>query len=304
MHWHILGVGAIGSVWAAQLHLAGYQVTLLLRNKQKLLTYQQQGLVYESDKLGRHQLNIDAELIETHSPIENLLIVTKAFASLEALNSVAERLTPHSRVVMLQNGMGPQQQAAAQYPHLPIWAATTTDGAYLKKPFHVIRAGYGETLYGPINQSATEFTGSLFPTACPELQINQTPDILHKLWCKVAINAAINPLTALYQCKNGELLNTAERRNTVADLCDEISRVANACDQPLFEQPLFDVVAHVAKQTAGNFSSMHQDILHQRPTEIEQITGFICDEATRHGIATPINEALRHEIQALSERSK
>lgn len=300
MHWHILGAGAIGCIWAAQLYKSKHDVTLILRSKERLQQLKQnKGVIYQSldDCTDVFTSNIEAELASADTPIHHLLICTKAYASLTALQSVAHRLTPDAHIILLQNGLGPQQEAADTYPEHAIWAATTTDGAYLSSPFNVVRAGYGETLIGPLSPRAKQENSAISPTPAGNLKITSVNDIERRLWCKVAINAAINPLTAIHNCKNGVLATDPVLSEKMREVCIEVESIAAACGQTLFDKPLFEIAASVATSTAENYSSMQQDVKNNRPTEIEQITGFLCKQARKFALSTPVNSALLQQIQ-------
>jgi 2-dehydropantoate 2-reductase len=55
-------------------------------------------------------------------------------------------------------------------------------------------------------------------------------------------------------------------------------------------------VATVIRATADNRSSMLQDVLAGRGTEIEYLTGHLLQLAARHGLAAPQNESLYRSI--------
>ena len=301
MHWHILGAGAIGCMWAAQLCKSEHDVTLILRTKERLQQLSEsQGVVYQSSDGETSTCNVGAELAKSNTSIKNLLICTKAYSTISALHSVSDRLSSDANVILLQNGLGPQQEAAKLFPELSIWAATTTDGAYLRTPYHVIRAGHGETLIGAISSKAQQSLDNIIPAPCGDLKISISADIEHKLWCKVAINAAINPLTALNHCKNGVLVSDAALSIKMKRVCEEVEEIATACGQHLFDKPLYEMATLIANTTAENYSSMLQDIKHNRPTEIEQITGFLCQKADEFECHVPENRLLLQQIKHLS----
>ncbi len=301
MHWHILGAGAIGCTWAVQLFKSKHDVTLILSSKERLQQLSENhGVVYQSTDGETQTYNIEAELADNNTPIQNLLICTKAYSTINALQSVADRLSSDANVVLLQNGLGPQQEAVKLFPQLAIWAATTTDGAYLSAPFQVVRAGHGETLMGAISKKAQQSSKQPCPTPSGDLTISLINDIEHKLWCKVAINAAINPLTALNNCKNGMLVSDPQLSEKMQSVCSEVEIIAAACEQPLFEKPLYEMAISIASTTAENYSSMLQDIQRKRPTEIEQITGFLCKQADKFGCYAPENRSLLRQIRQLS----
>ena len=122
--------------------------------------------------------------------------------------------------------------------------------------------------------------------------------ILPMLWQKLAINIVINPLTAINNCHNGNLANE-QYRPSILRLIDEVVTVASAEQIPLDKAELIKRVYQVIALTASNYSSMHQDIHHGRQTEIEAITGYLLRRAESHGIATPENLAIYHQLKAM-----
>jgi 2-dehydropantoate 2-reductase len=123
--------------------------------------------------------------------------------------------------------------------------------------------------------------------------------IERRLWGKAVINAAINPLTALWRVSNGELLLGAERRSLLAALALEAAAVAQAKGIVLpFADPAA-AVEDICRVSATNHSSMLQDIEHGRRTEIDSITGIIVAEGRRLGVPTPYNEAMLRLVRGL-----
>ena len=122
-----------------------------------------------------------------------------------------------------------------------------------------------------------------------------------ELWAKGVVNAAINPLTALWRVPNGELLTTPERRGLLVDLVAEAAAVARARGITL---PLADPLAHtehICRVSAANHSSMLQDIEHGRPTEIDSINGVIVCEGRRLGVPMPLNEVMWRLVRAMGD---
>jgi 2-dehydropantoate 2-reductase len=300
MHWTILGAGAIGCLWAAHLQRAGAPVSLILRTPARLAQYQALGGIRLIDDSGETFSPLSASLAEAPEPIEQLLLCTKAYDSLAALESVWHRLNADSRILVLQNGLGSQQQIIARAGAKRVLIGSTTDGAYLHAPFEVVHAGRGATAIGQFSD-----TGTRLATPGPDfgLQLQQDPQIETTLWRKLAINCAINPLTAIHGCRNGALATTPAYTRQLEMLCTEFEAVARARGIPLFDGPLHEQALRVARQTGDNYSSMLQDIRHQRPTEIEQITGFLCHEARLAGVDVPQHDAMLHQVRLLQHSS-
>lgn len=297
MSWSILGAGAIGCLWAASLQQAGKPVTLILRNAARLAAFEARGGI-RVVRDGRESFcPVAAELATATRPIKRLLVCTKAYDTTTALEPLLPRLAPDARVLILQNGLGNQQQAARLVGAERLLVGSTTDGAWLRAPFEVVHAGAGETAIGTLDGHDEPLLHVL--PARFALRLRDDPEIGTTLWRKLAVNCAINPLTAVYGCRNGELAERPDYRQALGALCAEIEQVALAQDIVLFEGPLSEQALRVARATAANYSSMLQDIRHGRRTEIEQITGYLCAEAERLGIATPRNRELLDRIRRL-----
>ncbi|SEQ61009.1 2-dehydropantoate 2-reductase [Amphritea atlantica] len=299
MHWHILGAGAIGLLWAAKLRTAGHQVTLILRTQDKLSQYNETGRFSITHDDTIQWFDTQAQLADCDDPIDYLLITTKSFAAADAFASVKQRISAGTKVLLLHNGMGPQQQLRDENPEVEIWAGSTTDGAYFDQPFSLIRAGIGETHIGRLSDGDNDCLFQELQGV--DHQLRHATDIETVLWRKLAINCAINPLTALFNCRNGELLKYDDRRAAMAQICKEVDEVTSALGISLFDRKLMEEAWDVAELTGNNHSSMQQDISHNRPTEIETITGYLCEVADQAGIATPANRLVLEAVRGLSE---
>ncbi|CAG9297305.1 ketopantoate reductase [Celerinatantimonas diazotrophica] len=291
MHWGILGDGAIGGLYAMSLYHAGYPVTLVMSNEfSQGQSFRQ--LTYENEQT-HYQAELPIEQTTDHCDI--LLICTKSYQVLDALQTI--HLTQNCELLTLHNGMGPQQKILNRYPDHSLWAGTTTHGAK-RQSNHIIHHGSGITTIGryPKNHHTAPCPTWLddLNNALPEVIFDENIEIA--LWRKLAINCVINPLTAIDQCLNGELLSPSYQP-VIRELCYEISQVANACQIPLSCGEIEQLVQQVCKQTAKNHSSMAQDVYYRRPTEIKLINGYIVEMAKRYNLDVPFN---RHLVKNLT----
>ncbi len=119
------------------------------------------------------------------------------------------------------------------------------------------------------------------------------------LWSKLIVNVGINALTALLRAANGALAQVPECERLMAQAVAEAVAVARALDVNLGPEDQLDRVRQVCTLTAANRSSMLQDILRGRPTEIDVINGAVVAKGREVGVATPVNLLLTQLIQAL-----
>jgi len=289
--WHILGAGSLGSLWACRLARAGRPVRLILRSPQRLQSYAATGGLTLVEQGRPTTFDIPAETLDADTPIRRLLVACKAYDAEKAVASIAGRLSPDAEVILLQNGLGSQDEVAARVPQARCIFASSTEGAFREDDWRVNFAGHGFNWLGdPANPLAPTWLDDLTQAGIAH---EWTPDILTRLWRKLALNCAINPLTVLYDCRNGGL---AEHRCEVATLCAELAELLQRCGQPQAAEALESEVQRVIQATAANYSSMYQDVRNGRRTEIHYLLGHACRSATRHGQALPHLERLYRRL--------
>ena len=289
--WHILGAGSLGTLWAARLARAGVPVRLILRNEARLADYRAgQGLTLVEQGV-EQTYPVVGETPGSPEPIHRLLVACKAYDAQSAIAQLHPRLAPDAELILLQNGLGSQDAVAAQVPLARCIYASSTEGAFREGDWRVVFAGHGYTWLGDASHPTP-------PLWLNDLQAAGIPhdwasDILTRLWRKLALNCAINPLTVLYQCRNGGLQAHACE---VATLCAELAELLECCGQPAAAQDLHSEVQRVIQATAANYSSMHQDVANHRRTEISYLLGYACQAAARHQLVLPHLQQLQARL--------
>jgi 2-dehydropantoate 2-reductase len=289
----VLGAGAIGCLFAAHLHRGGAPVSLVLRDApaEPAVT-----LAVEADD-GDESLWLAASGAASPDPIGHLLVTTKAYDVHAAVDALAHRLVDGATVLLLVNGMGLAAPLRERYPGIALFCGTTTEGAYALGPRHIRYAGRGETRIGGRGGEMPPSWFARWSRCVPRCRWDDAID--EALWDKLAVNCVINPLTALHRCRNGELGERRALRDAVAALCGEVAQVSYAAGFTHTAQTIGETAQRVITATAGNRSSMLQDVDAGRPTEIDYITGYLLRVAAEHGIPARHNAELYEEIKTL-----
>lgn len=280
--WHILGAGSLGTLWATRLARAGVPVRLILRDEARLASYQAANGLTLVEQGVAHTYPVIAETPGSLAPIHRLLVACKAYDAQGAVAQLQHRLAPDAELILLQNGLGSQDAVAAQLPQARCISASSTEGAFRDGDWRVVFAGHGYTWLGDASHPTPPlWLDDLHAAGIPH---DWSADILTRLWRKLALNCAINPLTVLYQCRNGELQT---HHCEVATLCAELAELLHCCGQPAAALDLQYEVERVIQATAANFSSMYQDVAAGRRTEISYLLGYACQAAARHQLNLP-----------------
>jgi 2-dehydropantoate 2-reductase len=280
--WHVLGAGSLGTLWATRLTRAGVPVRLILRGAARLHDYEAVGGLTLVEHGEAQLYPVPAETPDSHEPINRLLVACKAYDAEKAVAQLAPRLAPGAELILLQNGLGSQDAVAAQVPQARCICASSTEGAFRDGDWRVVFAGHGYTWLGDAGHPVAPIW--LDDLSAAGIHHEWSTDILTRLWRKLALNCAINPLTVLHDCRNGGL---QQHHCEVATLCGELTELLERCGQPAAAEDLQQEVERVIHATAANYSSMYQDVSNRRRTEISYLLGHVCKVATRHQLKLP-----------------
>ncbi|MCS7221824.1 MAG: 2-dehydropantoate 2-reductase [Anaerolineae bacterium] len=295
----ILGTGALGCLFAARLSFHA-EVWMLGTWAEGVAAVQRDGIHVEEPD---HPWFATVRATDDPAAVaaaDVAMVLVKSYQTERAASWAAQVLACDGLAVTLQNGLdnGPRVAAAVGEERTAI--GVTFEGATLLGPGHVRHAGCGPTYISapPAAMGRLIAFVSLLQEAGFDAHV--TSEVEGMLWGKAVVNAAINPLTALWRVPNGELLANQDRRALLAALAQEAAAVATARRVTLpFDDPVARVEA-VCRATAANRSSMLQDVDRGRPTEIDSINGIIVAEGRRWGISTPVNEVIWRLVRGLS----
>lgn len=294
--WQIIGAGAIGCLWAVNLLKSGQNVHLVSKNMSTFDNLHYQNIKGENFNF---ECSISNNLLPQKTPI---LVCVKAPQVKQALLKQRDNICQEQVIILMHNGMGTAEQIADIFPNNPIICATTANASLLISPFNIKQTGLGVTYLGAFNVQAK-------PVAELIKQLNNalddcywSDDIEQKLWLKLIINIAINPLTAIYQVNNGKL-SEQQFQSKITTIIKEAAPVFIKQGVTFTEEELFIIINNVITATAGNYSSMNRDIFLNRPTENEYINGYLLKKASQYNIETPLIKSLYEQIKVLENHS-
>ncbi|MEM4888721.1 MAG: ketopantoate reductase C-terminal domain-containing protein, partial [Thermosphaera sp.] len=107
-----------------------------------------------------------------------------------------------------------------------------------------------------------------------------TSNIDYYRWLKLALNSIVNPITALTRKRNKIILDE-DARELVNQLIEEFIQVAKKYGFSFEKEGLVSYIIRNVELTRENKSSMLQDILRKKRTEIDYINGFLARELGR-----------------------
>jgi len=317
----VVGGGSIGLLMSARLAKVGYQVNLWTRTREQAEQINKHGLrlLSRDGAVASEALFAAAGCLSDVQPNQGIfehersifLCVKQTQLTDELVQSLQHLV--HCRngsqvsVIAMQNGFGHLQWLAKALPDCQIYAAITTEGAR-KIDYHTVQhTGLGEVWmseYAEYTSQLREYSRDsqiLLVNMLQKAGISAylSNDMYNRMLQKLLINAVINPLTAIYDVPNGELLSGGNRVALMKSLYEETNTILKRSGMKLENKDGWEMVVQVCKLTASNISSMLSDVRAGRTTEITAINGAVMELARSAGLEAPVNAAVSVLVQSL-----
>lgn len=290
----IVGSGAMALLFGARLAASDHNVTLLGTWREGIQVINKFGIRIAGDQ-NRDGFPARGVMdLAQIPPVKLALFLVKSWQTERGAKQLAQVLDPEGIVLTLQNGLGNLEVLGNILGDKRVAQGVTTYGATLIEP-GVVRPG-GEGIISV--QTRPELDPLIQCLKQTGFSIQEVEDLSKLVWSKLIINVAINPLTALLNVKNGQLLDNESSKELMSLAAREAADVAQARGIVLgYEDPVSAAEA-VAAATAENISSMLQDIRRGAPTEIEALCGAVVRMGKSVKLKTPVNEIMLLLIQA------
>jgi len=253
---------------------------------------------------GKTRLNVKINALTSVDNVkffpELLILTVKSYDTGSAILQAKKIINKDTIVLSLQNGLDNIDKIKKYLNPEKIIAGVTTQGAFFSKPGVIKYTGNGTTLLGELNGYKTKRVINIENTFnSAGIKTKTSENILKELWFKAIINSSINPLTVLFNCKNGYLLENPILENILERICKESTCIANAIGLEITDISMIKKTKDVVKDTSENHSSMLQSFLRGKKTEIDSINGKLVEIGKKYGLKPSMNEIMVYSIKSL-----
>ena len=292
-HVIVLGAGAIGSFYGT---LLSRKIDVLLVGRRSHVDAINEGGLIVLDAI-RGVFHVRAFDELRSIPDKSLIILaTKAQASEKAVGGIRHLLRPGARILILQNGLGNEELVKEQVsPDVEIIRGLCSSAVEFMLPGEICVKHIRETVL-PRTPTGVRIK-YLFDSCGLETRLSDEMNV--EIWRKLTLNCVINPLTAIFRLHNDEIASNSLRKvkSMIIKECIEV-----AIGEGVNLSPVTVEEVDAAAASYSNLSSMCQDILRGRKTEIDFLNGKISDLGRRHGVDMPANDVMVAFIRFMEGR--
>lgn len=322
----VFGCGALGGYVGGYLTRAEFDVTMIDPWPAHVAMMKDPGLRLEGlSEPENFQVKTNAILVDdlpppgSIPPFDIIFITVKSFDTDDAIQTMAPYLAADGFAVSLQNGINEDKIAAVVGQERTIGGIASTIAVSLPAAGHIKRmvklGGAAHIVFriGEIDGRVTERVQDVTDMLSMIDSAMVTENLMGERWSKLATNAMRNPVAAARDQGSNQNDRDPHVRNLAIRIAAEAIQVAQAEGVKLVkiagiepdlllaagtgDEIAYDAVtekffAAMERRSDTQRPSMAQDVNKGRKTEIDQLNGFIVERAKKHGIATPVNEAI------------
>ncbi|MCM3408973.1 2-dehydropantoate 2-reductase [Metabacillus litoralis] len=263
----IIGSGSLGLLYSFYLS-ENNKVTLYSRREEQASKINKHGITLVQ---GNSEMKKNVEATFEKNYKEPVLIITVKQYSLKPIIDTLTRLSPRT-IIFLQNGMG-HLRFLKHLSHHNLILGISEHGALKVSDSVVQHTGNGITKISSYKDCEMDVMNQIIRNHSEVFPFIRKSDWERMLKEKLIVNATINPLTALFRVKNGELITNPYFHKLFYELFEEVADLLKIENKELS----WKQVKTICENTSENKSSMYKDIYNGRQTEIDSILGYIID---------------------------
>jgi 2-dehydropantoate 2-reductase len=303
----VVGAGAMGGLFGGLLAEGGLDVTLVDAWPEHIVAIRQNGLRIVGvggDRDIKIRATTDASEIKSADVV---LFQCKAFANEAAANSVKHLFGGPAVAITFQNGLGNEQALGRVLGDGNVLGGLTAQAGLVEAPGVVHNFGDLPTYIGEIGGGLSERATAIAEAFTRHgLPTEASAEIKREKWKKLLGNVALGAISAVTDLRSVEIMRVPELQDIVFRGVDEAAAVAKAegiaLDLAEAREVLMRLVDTSGGGTGNSKSSMREDIIRRRRTEIDTIHGAVANLARRHGVATPTIDTMVALVKGLQSQ--
>ena len=239
---------------------------------------------------------------EPSTPADLLIVAVKYPAFASALQQTQHQIGPDTVVLSLLNGTTSEDEIAAAYPQCHPLTSITFGIDTVRQGQSVNYVSFGRIEFGEKTNIApftpqVRWLSRLFDTAGISNQV--PPDMVKQLWWKFMINVGVNQVTAIYEAPYATVQDTASPAHELMIAAQrEVVAVAAAKGVDLTDADMVRWLGVLADLGPHQYTSMAQDVLAHRPTEVDIFAGAMVRFGAELGVPVPVNQYLFDTLKA------
>lgn len=299
----MIGVGAVGSVFGADLYTAWPQDFFVIAAGDRAERIAREGLVVNG---ATYPARVEQPAPGV-TPAELIFVCVKNYGLDGAIDDMAPFVGEGTVIVPLLNGISATPKLRAAFPQAKVLFGIAM-GIDARRTGHAVDFTTRGILQYGWEQNAEPYAPEvlLVKQALDKTPIPQEipADMERACWQKFMLNVGYNQVTAAVDCFIYECTTVPNYFTLTSAAMQEVVELAKARGVNLTEDDRRHTEQFMAEFPRTAQTSMHQDIKAGRMTEVASFGGTVAAYGKESGVATPVNEVLLEIILGKEEQNR
>ena len=300
----IVGTGAMGSVYAGLLADAGNEVWAIDVWQAHVDAMNAHGLRVEGasgDRTVKVRATTDPDEV---GPCDLVVVATKADGVGSAATALDPLVNDETLILTIQNGLGAAERIAKyRAPDNILIGVAAGFGAIMRGPGHAFHNGMQLIRVGEMTGGITprvEHIAKVWSDA--GFEVKAFEDVHQLIWEKFLCNVTFSGPSAIMKATVGELMGNEDAWAVALGCGLEAFEVGKAKGINFTFDDAAAYITAFGEKMPGAKSSMLQDHLAGRRSEIDAINGMVAPLAAEVGLSAPKNETVSQIVRMLESR--
>jgi len=291
----VMGSGGVGGFFGARLVRGGADVTFIARGAH-LAAMRERGLAIESTDESLHLPKVSVtDDPATIGPVDLVMFGVKLWDTEAAARSLLPIIGPDTALISFQNGVQKDDMLRPIVGEATLIGGVAYVGTNISRPGVIAQKGPMQRLVFGEYDGRRSPRVEAFLAACQRGSINAeiSPDIRREIWQKFVFLAGMAAVTASTRRPLGPVRSNPATRQFFLDLMREVVAVGRAHGVAIPPDFADQRLAFADTLHPDMTASMHHDLEHGRPLELQWLSGGVVDLGAKVGVATPLHRAVR-----------
>jgi 2-dehydropantoate 2-reductase len=298
----IVGLGAIGAVYASKLYDMEPECIKVIANKERIKRYSKNGFSINGKEYNFNYITPEEET----EPADLVLVSVKYHHLNQAIKDMRNHVGTDTIILSLMNGISSEEIIGKEYGMDKMLYGMCVAIDALRDDTNITYTNIGKIFFGEgtndLQSSKVKALKKLLENANIPYEVPQ--DIMRSLWWKFMINVGINQVSALLKAPYGVFQEIKESHELMESAMKEVIELSQKVGVNLNEDDIEEFDKVLKTLSPKGKTSMHQDIEAGRKTEVEMFAGTVCELGRKYDIDTPVNQFLLKAIHTLEKMEK
>ena len=288
----ICGLGALGLTYASK--LKNNCCLKILADSERIEKYKKNTPIFNGEEIFLDYIAPDDKF-----KADLIIISTKSTGLNSALEYIKNFVYKNTIIISLINGISSEEKIASKYPQATVLRSYFIGHSAMRGVNDNGDISFSQDGIGKIIFEKNDILEEFFIETNIDYEVSN--NIEYSLWLKLGVNIILNQLSAIYKLNVGDLRKKSNFIEQANNLLSEVKKVAEANKirgLENYEKEVLDATFLIADD---GITSMYQDIITKRRTEIEIFSGEIIKLGKKYGIETPHNKDIYNKIKDIEK---